>query len=127
FAREGRGPEQGHGYGLDGHDQVARKRKEDRAPRCLWACQRRDGLSGRRSLGRREERALPASKEHLRCETVIAGTRQIGGGERADDARRAPCLSFYPYSARRSYRRSRPRRLSASSRQPAISRALRER
>src|SRR5215813_7310597 len=77
-----RGLEQSHGRGLDGDDQVARKRKENRAPGCLWARQHRNGLPRRRDLRYREERALPAPEEHLRCETVIAGVRPIENAKR---------------------------------------------
>src|SRR5258708_37919767 len=56
---------------------MAGERKEDRAPRCLCTGQRRDGLPGGRHLGGREERALPAPQEHLRCEAVTAEAAAI--------------------------------------------------
>ena len=65
LARQGRRPEQGDERRLDGHDQVARDREEDRPARCLWARQRGDGLPRRRGLRHREERPLPDAEEHL--------------------------------------------------------------
>ena len=64
-SRQGRRLEQGHGRRLDGDDQMAGKREEDRAARCLWAGQRRHGLPCRSDLGRREERPLPHAEKHL--------------------------------------------------------------
>ncbi len=63
--RQGRRSQQGDGCSLDGHDQDARERQEDRASRRLWACQRRDGLPDRRRFRHREERSLPGAEEHL--------------------------------------------------------------
>ena len=45
--------------------------------RCLWTCQRGDGLPGRRDLRYREERPLPDSEEHLGRQTL---TRRIMEG-----------------------------------------------
>ena len=63
--RQGCRPQQGDERRVDGHDQVAGEREEDRAARRLWARQRGDGLPRRRDLRHREERPLPDAEEPL--------------------------------------------------------------